>query len=217
MSTIRTFLADDHAVLRDGLKVFLSLHPDIVLVGEAGDGLETVREVSRVKPDVLVLELSLPTLSGLEVTRRIRRDLPSCKIVILTQYQAPKQVLSVLRAGANGYLLKKAGGNEVLAAIRAVVRGEAYLCPTIAQTVLEYSLRGEEHRSDPTATLTPREHEVLALIGNGMTNQEISAALHISRKTVDKHRAALLKKLGLASRAELIRFALEHQIRPNQQ
>jgi len=217
MSVIRTFLADDHAVLRDSLKVFLSLHPDIVLVGEAGDGLETVREVLRVKPDVLVLDLSLPTLSGLEVTQRLYRDLPSCKIVILTQYQDPEQALPVLRAGASGYLLKKAGGNEVIAAIRAVVRGEAYLHPTIAQMVLEHSLRGEEHWIDPTTTLTPREHEVLALIGAGMTNQEISAALNISRKTVDKHRAALIEKLGLTSRAELIRFAVEHQIRPNRQ
>jgi DNA-binding NarL/FixJ family response regulator len=215
MSAIRVFLADDHAVLRDSLKVFLSLHSDLVLVGEAGDGLETVRETLRAKPDVLVLDLALPTLSGLEVTQRIRRDLPACKIVVLTQYQDPEQALPVLRAGANGYVLKKSGGHEVVDAIRAVARGEAYLHPAIAQIVLEHSLRGEEYWFDPIAVLTPREHEVLALIGAGMTNQEIAAALNISRKTVDKYRAALLEKLGLSSRAELIRFAVEHRIHPD--
>ncbi|MEJ5249050.1 MAG: response regulator transcription factor [Caldilinea sp.] len=215
MSAIRVFLADDHAVLRDSLKVFLSLHSDLVLVGEAGDGLETVRETLRAKPDVLVLDLALPTLSGLEVTQRIRRDLPACKIVVLTQYQDPEQALPVLRAGANGYVLKKSGGHEVVDAIRAVARGEAYLHPAIAQMVLEHSLRGEEYWFDPIAVLTPREHEVLALIGAGMTNQEIAAALNISRKTVDKYRAALLEKLGLSSRAELIRFAVEHRIHPD--
>lgn len=213
MARIRVLLADDHAILRDSMRAFLSLHAEIEVVGEAVDGLETIQEAVRLRPDVVVLDVAMPGLSGLEVTRRLKQDLPGCRILILSQYGDPDYVVPILRAGADGYLLKKAGGNEVLRAIKAVAAGEAYLYPSVAQLILDISLRGEKSVDDALRLLTDREREVLALIGEGLTNQKIADALGISVKTVDKHRANLMQKLGVANRAALIRFALEH--RPN--
>ncbi|MCB0112563.1 MAG: response regulator transcription factor [Caldilineaceae bacterium] len=212
MTAIRVLLADDHAVLRDSLKVYLDLHPDLSVVGEAVDGVGAVSEALRLRPDVLLLDLSMPGLDGVEVTCCLKRDLPACKIVILSQYQDPDCVLPVLKAGANGYLLKKAGGDEVVQAIRTVHRGEAYLHPAIAQVVLEFSVRGDDKHMDPLDCLSPRELEVLTLIGQGLTNQAIAELLSISRKTVDKHRSHLIQKLQVSSRAELIHYALQRRV-----
>jgi two-component system, NarL family, response regulator NreC len=214
MNAIRVLLADDHAVLRDSLEVFLGLHEDLNVVGAACDGADTITQALRLQPDVLVLDLGMPNLGGLEVTRRLKRDLPGCKIVVLSQHQDPDYVLPVLRAGADGYTLKKAGGSEVVLAIQAVHRGEAYLHPAVAQLVLDLSIRSEESWPDPLDSLTQREREVLALIGQGRTNQQIATTLSISRKTVDKHRANLLRKLQVGSRSELIRYAVEQKIIP---
>jgi DNA-binding NarL/FixJ family response regulator len=214
MKPIRIVLADDHAVLRDSLQAFLELHEDLKVAGAACDGVDAITQVLRLQPDVLLLDLGMSDLGGLEVTRRLKRDLPGCKIVVLSQHQDPDYVLPALRAGVDGYVLKKAGGHEVVQAIRAVHRGEAYLHPAVAQMVLELSVRTAETWSDPLAALTPREREVLALVGQGRTNQQIAAALSISRKTVDKHRANLIRKLQLGSRSELIRFALEQKVLP---
>lgn len=210
MVRIKTLLADDHAILRDSLKAFFELHGDIEVVGEATDGIQTITEALRLQPDVLVLDVSMPNLSGLEVARRLKRDLPHCKILILSQHYDPDYALPLLKAGVAGYVLKKAGANELLQAIKAVARGEAYLHPTIAQMVLEMTVRGEPAEADILATLTDREREVLVLIAEGQTNQQIATTLSISLKTVDKHRANLLKKLNLSSRAALIRFAVDH-------
>ena len=209
MAKIKVLLADDHAILRDSLKAFLALHADIEVIGEAADGLEAIAQAVRLQPDVLLLDIAMPNLSGLEVTRRLKRDLPTCKIVVLSQYGSPDHVLPILKAGADGYILKRAGGSEVVEAIRAVQRGEAYLHPTAAQTVLALSVRSQAAWQDPLASLTDREGEVLTLMGQGQTYQQIARALSISAKTVDKHRASLMKKLGVKSRAELIRYALE--------
>ncbi len=213
MARIRVLLVDDHAILRDSLKAFLSLHAEVEVVGEAADGLEAIQEAMRLRPDVVLLDVAMPGLSGLEVTRRLKQDLPGCRILVLSQYGDADYVVPILRAGADGYLLKKAGGNEVLRAIKAVAADDAYLYPSVAQLILDYSLRGEKVSDDALRSLTDREREVLVLIGEGLTNQKIADALAISVKTVDKHRASLMQKLGLANRAELIRFALEH--RPN--
>jgi two-component system response regulator NreC len=214
MTAIRVFLADDHAVLRDSLKAFLSLHADLAVIGEAGDGITAIAEVLRLRPDVLLLDLAMAGLSGIEVTCRLKRDLPTCAIVILSQHQDPDYVLPVLRAGADGYVLKTAGGADVVAAIRAVQRGEAYLHPAIVRLVLEFSVRVDYPQAEPLACLTHREQEVLALIGQGQTNHKIAEALSISTKTVDKHRARLMQKLQVDTRAELIRYALERKIVP---
>lgn len=212
MKRIRVLLADDHAVLRDSLAAFLGLFEEFEVIGQAADGLEAIEQTLRLRPDVLLLDMGMPNLSGLEVTTRLKRDLPACKIVILSQYHEPDYVLPVLEAGADGYVLKKAGGTEVAQAIRAVYSGQAYLHPAVAQTVLENSLRGRARPSSPLEGLTNREREVLTLIGQGQTNQQIAQGLAVSPKTVDKHRANLLQKLNLTTRAELIRFALEHKI-----
>ncbi len=217
MTAIRIVLADDHAVLRDSLQAFLALHQDLIVVGAACDGADAITQVLRLQPDVLVLDLGMPNLGGLEVTRRLKRDLPACKIVVLSQHQDPDYVLPVLKAGADGYVLKKAGGNEVVQAIRAVHHGEAYLHPAVAHMVLELSVRVEPTCDHPLAALTSREREVLVLIGQGCTNRQIAATLSVSGKTVDKHRANLIRKLRLGSRAELIRFALEQKVSPPEQ
>jgi len=210
--TIRVLLADDHAVLRDSLATYLGLHPEIEVVGEAADGLETIAQVTSLQPDVLLLDIAMPNLSGLEVTRRLKRDLPDCKIVVLSQYEDPDFVLPILQAGADGFVLKKAGGAEVVQAIQAVHHGEAYLHTTVAQTVLSFSVRGQDSWQDPLETLTNREREVFALIAAGKTNQQIAKSLSVSAKTVDKHRANLMKKLHVDTRAELIRYALERNL-----
>jgi two-component system response regulator NreC len=196
------------------MNAFLRLHSELEVVGEAADGLETIEQAMRLRPDVLLLDIGMPNLSGMEVTHRLKRDLPDCKIVILTQYHDPDYVLPLLRAGADGYVLKKAGGKEVVQAIHAVHCGEAYLHSAVAQTVLDTSVRGQNAWAGPMENLTNREREVLTLIGEGKTNQEIAKALSISRKTVDKHRASLMEKLQINSRAELIRYALEQKIIP---
>lgn len=211
MTHIRVLLADDHTILRDSMKAFLGLHAEIEVVGEACDGVEAIQEAMRLQPDVVVLDVAMPGLGGLEVTRRLKQDLPGCHILILSQHGDPDYVLPILQAGADGYLLKKAGGNEVLRAIRAVAANEAYLYPSVAQLILDFSLRGENTGDDALRNLSGRECEVLALIGEGLTNQKIADALAISVKTVDKHRASLMQKLGLTSRAALIRFALENR------
>jgi len=214
MKKIKVLLADDHAVLRDSMTAFLGLHSELEVVGEAADGLQAIEKAMSLQPDILLLDIGMPNLSGLEVTRRLKRDIPECRIVILSQYYDPDYVLPILKAGADGYILKKAGGKEVVQAIHAVQRGEAYLHSAVAQTVLDTSVRGRQVWTGPLETLTNREREVLTLIGEGQTNQQIALALSISSKTVDKHRAHLMEKLQVNSRAELIRYALEHKITP---
>ena len=208
MNPIRVLLADDHAVLRDSLRAFLGMYPDLEVVGEASDGLETLTHVQALHPDVLLLDMAMPNLGGLEVLHRIGQEYPACRVLILTQHEAPQYVLPALQAGAKGYLLKKAGGSEVVQAVRAVARGESVLYPGIAHLVIEAAVQGAPRPESPQGSLTGREREVLALIGEGRTNSEIAKALGVSPKTVDKHRASIMQKVGVTSRAGLIRYAL---------
>lgn len=209
MNTIRVLLADDHAVLRDSLRAFLGLYPDIAVVGEASDGVETLAQTQTLKPDVLLLDMAMPNLGGLEVLRRIAKEQPECKVLVLTQHDSPQYVLPALQAGAKGYLLKKSAGSEVAQAVRALAHGESVLHPAIAHLVIDAAVQGAAKSESPDDALTAREREVLALIGEGKTNAEIAKALSISQKTVDKHRASLMRKLGVTSRAGLIRYAVE--------
>lgn len=205
---LRLLLADDHAILRDSLRAYLELQPDMQVVGEAADGLEAIQEALRLQPDLILLDLAMPQLSGLDVTRRLKQDLPACKVLILSQYNDADYVLPILQAGADGYVVKRAGGNEVLRAIRTVANNDVYLHPSIVHLVIRAT--GRQGISEPEASiiLTRREQEVLALVGEGKTNQQIADVLYISMKTVDKHRASLARKLGLSNRAALIRYAL---------
>lgn len=210
MQSIRVLLADDHAVLRDSLKAFLALFPDIEVIGEAGDGVETLALTRQFHPDVVLLDLAMPGLSGLNVLRRIREDVPESQVLILTQHELPEYILPALHEGAKGYVLKRASGNEVVQAIRAVARGESYLHSSIAGYVVEAATGQAPHMAlqKPRVALSEREKDVLLLIGEGKRNTEIAAILSVSPKTVDKHRASLMKKLGASTRAELIKIAL---------
>jgi DNA-binding NarL/FixJ family response regulator len=210
MPPIRVLLADDHAVLRDSLKAYLALSRDLDVVGEASDGLQAIAQVEALRPQILLLDLAMPGLSGLEVLRRVTRDAPDCRVIVLSQHDAPQYVMPALQAGARGYLLKRGGGAEVVQAIRAVASGQSYLNPAITQIVIDTALQqGPDAPSALPSQLTSREREVLHQIAEGMTNAEIGRALSISPKTVDKHRANIMRKLNIATRAGLIRYGLE--------
>jgi len=215
MTHIRVLLVDDHAVLRESLRAFLEMYPDLEVVGEAADGLEAVAQARQCQPDVVLLDVAMPGLGGPEVTRRLKQDHPDTRVLILTQYSGADYVLHCLRAGADGYVVKKAGGAEVVRAVRAVYEGQGYLHPSVARVVIEAAAQGQKSGGEPPhERLTDREREVLSLIGQGLTNQEIAQTLSLSVKTVDKYRARLMEKLGVSTRAGLIRYALEKRLVP---
>jgi DNA-binding NarL/FixJ family response regulator len=208
--TIRVLLVDDHAMLRDGLRALLKTHKDIDVAGEADNGLTAIDLVRELLPDIVVMDVAMPNMNGLEATRRIKKLHPSCRILVLTQYDHREYILPILEAGADGYILKKSAGEQLVAAIRAVCAGKSILDPVVARTVIEAyvgrkSLADEDNEAGP---LTNREREVLILIAEGYTNREIAQMLHISPKTVDVHRTNIMQKLGLHNRTELIKYAI---------
>lgn len=207
---IRVLLADDHPVLRTGLRALLEQEPDMSVVGEAGDGREAVVLAQRLRPDVIIMDISMPGLDGLEATRQIRRlDLPS-QVLILTVHAQERYLFPVLKAGAAGYLNKTAADTELVAAVRAVAAGGAVLQPADTRRLLEdYVARmqtGEER--DSYERLSDREREVLRLVAAGYTAREIGEQLSLSPKSVETYRARITEKLGLATRADLVRYAL---------
>ena len=211
------FLADDHQIVRQGLRAILKAVPDFQLVGEAADGSETVRQVERLHPDVLVLDLRIPNLNGLEVTRRVTRRSPRTRVVILSMYSNEAYVLEALRAGASAYVLKESGAEELVKAIRAVTAGKRYFSPPITEPALgAYLQKTEETKLDPLDTLTTREREVLQMTAEGHSGMEISKRLHISPRTVESHRANLMRKLGVRNQKELIRYGVQRGILPGE-
>jgi len=208
--TIRTLLVDDHTVLRDGLRALLESRPDIEVVGEADNGLEALNMVESHQPDIVVMDVAMPRMNGLEATRRIKKLNPTCQVLILTQYEQREYVLPILKAGADGYILKRSAGDELVAAICSVHAGESILDPTVARTVIEAYVGSSRQNADgeDVPPLTDREREVLILIAEGYTNQQIARTLHISPKTVDAHRMNIMNKLDLHSRTALIKYAI---------
>ncbi len=202
---IRILLADDHAMVRQGFRLILSAEPDMEIVGEAGNGRETVEMAERLQPDVVVMDVAMPELNGIEATRRLATGSPRTRVLALSMYKDSVYVREILRAGARGYLLKDAIDRDLLAAVRAVAAGEGYLSPAVSEAVLSDYRR---HVSDPLDLLTSREREVLQMIAEGKTNKEIAAALKLSVYTVDAHRGRIMEKLNLHSVSELVRFAL---------
>jgi DNA-binding NarL/FixJ family response regulator len=206
-------LADDHLVVRKGMRSLLEAEPDFELVGEADDGLETVQLVERLTPDVVVLDLMMPGLNGIEVTRQIRKRSPHTKIVILSMHADDEYVLEALRCGANGYVLKDAGATELVEAVRDVANEKRYLSPELAERAIDaYVRQTQETTLDRYETLTDREREVLHLAAEGLTNTEVAARLSLSSRTIENHRANMMRKLGLHNQTELVRYAIKRGI-----
>jgi len=211
---IRVLIADDHGLMRAGVKALLQATEDIDVVGEAEDGDEAVREARRLGPDVVLMDVAMPGLGGLEATLVLRKERPEIKILVLTQYEDREYVSRFLKAGVAGYVLKRAAASELVAAIRAVHRGGLVLDPEIARDVLNEPGReaSPDQLEDPYESLTDREKQVLKLVAEGSSNKEVAETLDISVKTAMAHREHLMEKLGVHSRTELIKFALRRGV-----
>lgn len=204
---IRILLADDHAMVRQGFRMILSSQPDMQIVGEAGNGKEAVEMTEKLLPDVIVMDVAMPELNGIEATRKIIAALPRSRILALSMHKDSVYVREILRAGARGYLLKDSIDSDLLAAVRAVAKGEGYLSPAVSDAVLtDY----RKHVTAPLDLLTSREREVLQMIAVGKTNKDIANELKLSVYTVDAHRGRIMEKLNLHSTGELVRFAVRN-------
>ncbi len=202
---IRILLADDHAVVRQGFRMILGAQADMEIIGEAGNGREAVSMSEQLHPDVVVMDVAMPELNGIEATRRIMELAPHTRILALSMHKDSVYVREILRAGARGYLLKDSIDVDLLAAVRAVAKGEGYLSPAVSDSVLsDY----RKHVTDPLDLLSSREREVLQLIAEGKTNKDIATGLNLSVYTVDAHRGRIMEKLNLHSTSELVRFAV---------
>jgi two-component system response regulator NreC len=207
---ISIVLADDHPVVRRGIQAVLEKETEFSVVGEAGDGLETVRLVERLQPDVLVLDLMMPGLSGLEVLRVVRQRSPRTRVVVLSMYSDAAFVVTALKDGATAYVLKGGAEKHLVHAVREAAAGKRYLSPPVTESALDaYIEQAKSAALDPHETLTVREREVLQLAAEGRTGAEISSRLHISQRTVENHRANLMRKLRLRNQTDLVRYALK--------
>ncbi len=212
MNTI--ILADDHQVVREALRLLLEAQADFQVLAEAGDGLVTAQLVEKYKPDVLVLDIMMPGLSGLEVARKVRRYSPNTRIIVLSMYDAESYVVDALGAGVAGYVLKKSSGQDLISAIRQVLAGNVYLSPALNERAIQaYIRRAQDSRADdPYETLTVREREVFQLAAEGASNPQIAERLSLSPRTVEMHRANLMKKLGIKSQTELVKYAIRRGV-----
>ena len=210
MRKIRVLIADDHAIVRDGIRALLRLSDDMEVVGEAADGREAVELCRRLAPDVLVMDIAMPGLGGLEATLEIRKENKDVKILVLSQYEDREYVRRFLKAGVSGYVLKKAAGADLTAGIRAAYRGGLVLDPAVARDALKGQEAGDKPDgvADPYETLTDREKQVLKLVAEGRSNKEVAELLDISVKTAMSHRERVMQKLELHSRTDLIKLAL---------
>ena len=206
-------IAEDHTILRQGLRALLSSNPVFEVVGEAEDGRAAVRSVETLSPDLLLMDLSMPRMTGMEAITEIKKRSPATKIVVLTIHKDEEYILSALKAGADGYVLKDAGQDELRTAVKNVLAGKRYLSPDISEKVIGGYLEGKRAlKATPWDTLTQREREVLKLIAEGYTNKKVAEYLFISLKTVEKHRSNLMRKLDLHNTAALTAFAMEKGI-----
>lgn len=206
-SKVKVLLVDDHAILRKGVGMVVNAQGDMEVAAEAASGEEALREAQRVQPDVVVMDVSMPGLNGIEATRRLLEILPRARVIGLSMYKDAVYVRELLRAGASGYLVKDCDDAELLLAIRAAARGEAYLSPAVTAAVLtDY----RKNVSNPVDLLTSREREVLVMIAEGRTNKEIASALDLSVYTVESYRGSLMEKLNLHNTGDIVRFALRN-------
>ena len=218
MDKIRIVLADDHELVRSGLIKLLETYKDLLIVGEAGDGLEAVEQTKKLNPDVLIIDLSMPNLSGIEATKIVRKECPNVAVLVLTMHQNEEYVYQIFKSGASGYMLKDAGKDELAAAVRTVAKGEKYFSSRVSEIMVDGYLRKNSERgekreysqTDAGSALTKREKEVLSLIAEGLNNQEISEKLFISPRTVDTHRTNIMQKLDIHDAGRLVKFAIDH-------
>ncbi len=202
---IRILLADDHVLVRQGFKMILSAQPDMQIVGEAANGREAVEAAEKLQPDIVLMDVTMPELNGIEATRRLATASPRTRVLALSMHKDAVYVREILRAGARGYLLKDSADADLIAAVRSVAKGEGYLSPSVSDAVLTDYRR---HVTDPLDLLTTREREVLQMIAEGKTNKEIATTLNLSVYTIEAHRGRVMEKLNLHSTGELVRFAL---------
>ena len=218
MSAVRLILADDHQVVRLGLRTLLESEPDLQVVGEAADGLEAIRLAEKLSPQVAILDLQMPGLNGIETARQLRARFPSMCIVMLSMFDSEAYVVEALSAGASAYVLKQATTGDLVTAVREVLMGKRYLSPSLSERAIEayihYVQSARTGELDVIESLTPREREVLHLVARGATTAEIAGRLSLSPRTVDTHRAQMMRKLGLHSQVDLVRFAMERGILP---
>jgi DNA-binding NarL/FixJ family response regulator len=202
---LRILIADDHGIVRSGLKLLLDRQSDLEVVAEAEDGIDALEKALSVRPDVAILDVSMPRMTGLQATHEIRKQAPEVQVLILSMHEDERYLFEALRAGAAGYVLKRAADKDLLEAVHAAARGEPFLTASAQQSLIrDFLERGEQPE------LTPREQEIVKLIAEAHTNREIAEILHLSEKTVESHRANVLQKLGMRDRVELVRYAIRH-------
>jgi DNA-binding NarL/FixJ family response regulator len=213
MAKIRVLVADDHAIVRDGVGALLALTSDIEVVGEASNGLEAVNKVKELQPNVVLMDVQMPLMDGLEATRKIRKALPRTNVLVLTQHEDRDWALLMIDAGASGFISKVAASSELATAIRSVFRGDSYLSPSVAKFLVEdYRSKGGRSFFSQADNLTERERQVLKLVAEGYSTKEIADLLVLSTKTVEGHKTRLMAKLGLRDRVQLVKYALRHHI-----
>jgi two-component system, NarL family, response regulator NreC len=209
---IQILIADDHGVMRAGLRALLEDEPEMQVVGEAASGEDALHLASRYLPDIVLLDIGMPGMDGIETTRRLKKDLPQIRILILSVYEDESLLREAVRAGASGYVIKRAAEEELIAAIQAVSRGDMYIHPAITRLLFNDPPPQKKPKDDSLKTLTPREMEVMRYIIRGFTNRQIAETLYISPRTVEGHRASLFGKLGLKNRVELVEFAEKYNL-----
>lgn len=215
MNKIRIIIADDHAVLRSGLKALLSYTPQFDVIGEAGDGMTAIKMVEEIHPDVLILDLSMPGMNGVECIKELRSRGLSCRILVLTMYDDEEYIKEVMRAGADGYVLKKSADTELIEGIIKIYSGKKYLNETISQTLINSLLKtstNEPEGANPYKLLSIREREVLRFLAKGYTNSEIAEMLSLSPKTIDTYRSRIMSKLNVRKKSELVNYAMQHKL-----
>ena len=206
----RVVIADDHAIVRAGLRALIHAEIGLELIGEAAGGYEAIELVERHQPEILVLDISMPDLDGISVTRKLKQNFPKLNILILTLHEDEAMLKEAIKAGASGYILKRAAETELISAIQVILRGDMYVDPSMLRSLLGEPMPASPQHSTRAETLTPRETEILKLIVDGFTNRQIGEHLNISIRTVEGHRANISDKLGLHSRLELVRYARQH-------
>ena len=215
--SITVFLADDHAVLREGLKLLLESQEDIItVIGNAANGRDAVRQTVKLRPDVIIMDISMPELNGIDATYQILEACPSTRIIILSMHAASEHILRALRAGARGYLLKESAGKEVIQAVRTVYGGGRYLSGKISDNLIDNYLKkyGDDSIDDPLSKLSPREKEIMQLVAEGKSSAEIANMIFLSPKTIETYRSRLMQKLNVNDITGLIKIALKHNLIP---